>query len=68
MPQEEPDWPLITRPPLDRRTLARAVGLVAMALGVVILAVAAARRGPNLDLEGVGFSLGLVLFGGFLRM
>jgi hypothetical protein len=68
MPQDEPDWPLITRPAADRRIVARVAGVIVMGVGLSVLFIAAVRPGRNLDLEGVGLSLGLVLAGGFLRV
>jgi hypothetical protein len=64
MPHNEPDWPLITRPPHDPRTIARVVGVVAIALGVVVLAVDALRPGFHLDASFFGF--GLIASGGLL--
>jgi hypothetical protein len=67
MPHDEPDWRLITRPPADRRAIVRALGLLVMTAGVVILAIATLQPDSGLDRDGGLFSLGLVLYGGFLR-
>jgi hypothetical protein len=68
MPRDEPDWSLITRPPADRQAVKRVVGLLAMTAGLAILAVAVLLPGRSLALDGTAFSLGLILFGGFLRV
>jgi hypothetical protein len=64
MPHDEPDWTLITRPSADPRTIARVVGVAAMALGVVVLGLDALRPGFHLDASSFGF--GLIASGGLL--